>query len=315
MHTGTLKKLALALTFWLTLHASYLKAQILGPLGTTPYTFEVDSNGLLSATGSYGTGTLSLSGAGTRMFWYPSKAAFRAGYLDSGTLLTPNTPNYWNDSNIGAYSIAFGKDTEASGEGSIAMGEYSTATGLDSVAIGQARATDYNAIAIGSSDALGYGATALGWSSANAEYSFAGNQSTANGIASTAIGYGNTTSGYGSNAFGIFTSASGYYSTASGFYVNATSYSSFVTGFYNLGTNSSGAAASATTWIPTDPLFEVGNGGLSSSGLGNPALTTRSDAFVVYKNGNAQVQGTLRCSPGGDLSMGNFTAGTAPSGG
>ena len=39
------------------------------------------------------------------MFWYPGKAAFRAGYV-SGT--------DWNDSSIGKYSAAFGENTTAS---------------------------------------------------------------------------------------------------------------------------------------------------------------------------------------------------------
>src|SRR5271155_1964111 len=98
MHTRTLKKLALALTFWLAVHLPSLQAQILGPYGTSPITFEVDSNGLLSATGTFGTGSLSLSGAGTRMFWFPGLGAFRAGGVDGG---------YWDASSIGEYSVAF----------------------------------------------------------------------------------------------------------------------------------------------------------------------------------------------------------------
>ena len=71
------------MTFWLALHTASLRAtDLLGPYGTSPITFDIDANGLLSATGTYGTGTLSLSGAGTRMFWYPGKAAFRAGEIE-----------------------------------------------------------------------------------------------------------------------------------------------------------------------------------------------------------------------------------------
>ena len=49
MHTKTLKKLFLALIFWTALHLK-LHAQTLplGPYGTSPITFGVDSNGLLS---------------------------------------------------------------------------------------------------------------------------------------------------------------------------------------------------------------------------------------------------------------------------
>jgi hypothetical protein len=46
----------------------------------------VASGGLLAITGTYGAGdtlSASLTGEGTRMFFYPKKAAFRAGYVDS----------------------------------------------------------------------------------------------------------------------------------------------------------------------------------------------------------------------------------------
>ncbi|MDP6909881.1 MAG: hypothetical protein QF371_10265, partial [Flavobacteriales bacterium] len=46
-------------------------------------------------------------GAGTRMFFNPNKAAFRAGYVN-GT--------QWDDANIGNYSTAMGYVTEASGD-------------------------------------------------------------------------------------------------------------------------------------------------------------------------------------------------------
>src|ERR1700734_4564106 len=104
MHNGALKKWALALTFWLALHTSSLRAQLLGPYSNSTGSFEVDANGLLSATGTFGTGSLSLSGAGIRMFWYPGKAAFRAGYVNGAQ---------WNDSSIGKGSVAFGLSTTA----------------------------------------------------------------------------------------------------------------------------------------------------------------------------------------------------------
>ena len=56
-------------------------------------------------------------GAGTRMFFNPNKAAFRAGYVD-GT--------QWDNANIGDYSTAMGYNTKASGVLSTAMGDYTT---------------------------------------------------------------------------------------------------------------------------------------------------------------------------------------------
>ena len=46
-------------------------------------------------------------------------------------------------------------------------------------------------------------------------------------------------------------------------------------------------------WVASDPLFEVGNG----------TYQARSDALVVYKNGNAAFQGVVTVAPGGDIPM------------
>lgn len=96
------------------------------------------------------------SGAGTRMMWYPDKAAFRAGRV-SGT--------DWDIANIGNHSFAMGLNAMASGESSTALGEMSRATGdysfafgdessasgSYSTAIGQfAKAESMNCVAVGS---------------------------------------------------------------------------------------------------------------------------------------------------------------------
>ena len=147
MHNGILK-IALALTFWLALHTSSLKAQLLGPYGSSPTTFEVDANGLLSSTGTYGTGSLSISGAGTRMLWYPGKGAFRAGAVD-GT--------QWNDGNIGEYSVGLGYDAAAYGPYNIAIGYETSSSATASTAIGYwATATQNEAMALGSGTATNY---------------------------------------------------------------------------------------------------------------------------------------------------------------
>jgi len=290
MHTGTLKKMALALTFWLALHTSSLKAQILplGPYGTSPTTFEVDANGLLSATGTYGgTDSLSLSGAGARMFWDPYKAAFRAGYVN-GT--------QWNDSNIGNYSVAFGYNTIASGYYSRAFGENTTASGNCSTAFGE------NTTASGSyATAFGYSSTASGTNSTASGY-----DTLASGLRSVAFGGGTDALGQSSFAFGAATRASGNFSAAAGINTTATAYDSFVAGYLNLGTNSSGGTASATTWVATDPLFEIGNGTQLQV---SPYTLIEADALVVYKNGNATVQGNVTApsfittSASGDIPM------------
>ena len=92
------------------------------------------ADGLL-VTGTYGSGAATeISGGGTRMFFNPAKAAFRAGNISSVQ---------WNDSYIGDYSTAVGKSTIASSDASFASGMSSGATGYVSTAMG------YNSVATG----------------------------------------------------------------------------------------------------------------------------------------------------------------------
>lgn len=74
-----------------------------------------------------GTG-VPAEGAGTRMMWYPTKAAFRAGGI-SGT--------QWDAANIGSYSVAIGQDVRASGDNGVAFGLRSTAAGSSTFAVGE----------------------------------------------------------------------------------------------------------------------------------------------------------------------------------
>ena len=122
------------------------------------------NDGMIMALG-YGTvgtsgSSLSVSGAGTRMMWYPKKAAFRAGAV-SGT--------QWDDTSIGTYSVAAGLSPIASGSNSVALGNGATASAANAFALGQsATATSAASYAIGSSaTAQGTSAVAIG-SSANA---------------------------------------------------------------------------------------------------------------------------------------------------
>ena len=105
---------------------------------------------------NYGTKTtITTIGSGTRMFFNPHKAAFRAGYAEG---------NMWDDAHIDAYSMAIGNKVEASGGGSIAwgfgntssgsfataMGYYTTASGENAVTMGdQTTAPSFDEIAIG----------------------------------------------------------------------------------------------------------------------------------------------------------------------
>ena len=94
--------------------------------------FRVNINGGALFGGAYDGGVSSggvpAEGAGTRMMWYPEKAAFRAGYIN-GT--------QWDDANIGYFSLAIGQDVRASGDNGVAFGVRSTAAGSSTFAAGE----------------------------------------------------------------------------------------------------------------------------------------------------------------------------------
>lgn len=92
-----------------------------------------------------------ITNTGTRMMWYPDKAAFRAGFVIS---------NLWDADSIGYYSSAFGESTTASGYASNAMGSSTTASGYYSIAMGA-----FNIASNTASNAMGFNTSASGRSS------------------------------------------------------------------------------------------------------------------------------------------------------
>lgn len=99
-----------------------------------------------------------VQGAGTRMMWYPQKAAFRVGRVNA----TQST--FWDKDNIGLYSFASGFGTKANGDLSTAMGYNTTASGNTSIATGNTTtASGILSTAMGeSTTASGDGSTAMG---------------------------------------------------------------------------------------------------------------------------------------------------------
>ncbi len=156
----------------------------------------------LVAEGTFGSGTLAATGAGTRMLWYPKKAAFRVGGVSS---------TQWDDANIGNYSFASGYNNIGSGAYSTVLGSSSRASGMYSIAACE------NSIATGiSSIAMGSGCIATG------PYSVAlGRGSLASDSSAIAMGYHPNASGKYSLAFGNYTDASGAYSIVFGYHADA----------------------------------------------------------------------------------------------
>lgn len=160
-------------------------------------------------TGDFGQGVIPIQGAGTRMMWYPKKAAFRVGHV-AGT--------NWDDINIGDYSFAAGYNCRASGDYSIAFGNASTATAEGAFAAGN------TSISSGLySIAMGHNPTATG------DYSIAlGRGAIAQNYSSIAIGYHPTSSGDYAVSLGNFCTAAGQNSVAIGFHAEALNNGSFI---------------------------------------------------------------------------------------
>jgi hypothetical protein len=193
---------------------------------------------------------------GNAMLFNGSNGSFSAGLF---ALASGNT------------SIAMGKFTTASGDGSTAMGNGTIASGVISTAMGF------------SSAANGVSATAIGDNTiANGQSSIAlGTFTIANGNFSTAMGSDSKAMGFYSTAMGNNTTATGYNSTAMGNTTIARAYSSLAIGSFN----DSITTSNPTGWVNTDPLLYIGN-----SNNGAP----RSNAMVVYKNANVDINGFTR---------------------
>jgi len=217
----------------------------------------------------------------SRMFFDKSKAAFRAGTVSLAQ---------WDDANVGAYSVAIGRDTTASGISSTALGYYTTASGNYSTAFG-----------IGTTASQPY-ATAFGSSTtASGEYALVmGRGTTASGESSTAFGFDSTALGDYSTAMGYDTVASGTISTAIGQDSVAAGWYSF-TGGRNMQPNSGSAtfvwgnAGSSQVFSPADNrflIFPQGNAGMVGIGTVTPSTTLHVDSNAVNTTAMLTLQNT-----------------------
>lgn len=202
-------------------------------------------------------GEPAVSGGGIRMMWYPAKAAFRVGRVNS---------DQWDKDNVGPSSFGSGNSTIASGLTSTAMGEASVASGSFSTAMGSLNVASGNV-----STAMGRFTTASGSNSSSM-----GISTTASGNTSLATGSLTIASGAVSTAMGNITTASGQFSFAIGNNVTAKAFGALALGQFN----DSIASSSPTTWIATDPVFIIGNGTNN---------TSRSNAITILKNGKTGI--------------------------
>jgi hypothetical protein len=246
------------------------------------------TNGFL-ARGSFGAGTIPVSGAGTRMMFYPRKAAFRAGRVFG---------NQWDDANIGEDSTATGVNTRASGFYSVAMGNATTASGTASIALGESTSATANyATAIGSGNtASGVGSFVVGQSS------------TASNPGAVSMGFNTTASGIHSTAIGHFTTASGSYSTALGLYASTNNFNgSFVYG----DSSTAGSAALVSATAPNQFVARATGGfrfrtaaNLSSGcdiSSGSLSCTGSVSSAGATLTGNVSISGNLTVGGGSTI--------------
>jgi hypothetical protein len=201
------------LLFLLLLSSLYLMAQNTGIGTTTPHSsalLHVDLGGS-TTRGFLVTGTFNAAstvpdlGVGSRLMFYPGKAAFRSGYV-GGTL--------WDNASVGSYSTAMGLNSIASGYVSVSIGATNSASSDYAVALGRSNnATGAHSIAMGfASDATAPHSIAIGDNaSATSDYAVAlGASTTASGTYGMAIGKNTTASGFASTAMGNWVSTSGF---------------------------------------------------------------------------------------------------------
>lgn len=241
------------------------------------------ADGGLVAGGVFATGGIPATGGGTRLMWYPAKAAFREGYIDS---------NQWDDTNIGGFSLATGYNSIASGIAATAMGERVTASGNNSTAMGTGTtASASSATAMGrATQASADSSTALGLSTvaSGASSTAMGRGSVAGGTSSIAMGDGASATGDFAIALGNNATADNKYSVAVGRNVSTGGYvGSFIYGDASSarGTTSNSAhnqfmvLASGGVTLATSPA------GLSGTGA---VLAPGSSSWAVLSDRNAK---------------------------
>ncbi|MEE4198404.1 MAG: tail fiber domain-containing protein, partial [Bacteroidales bacterium] len=237
-------------------------------LGLGSFSFGEDAKALNNE--SYAIGREAMA-SGYRSF------AFGSAGVDTLGVETENTRAF------GDYSIALGQGSLADAKGAVSLGTgvqaiglYAFANGYNTIAQGSfssafgigTYASGYHASAFGmSTHATGTGAVSFGFlSDATSDYTFAlGKDALASKPFATAIG--------------DHTEATADYATGIGQELIVNKRNEFVIGRYN-----STVTAANNNWTPTDPLFIIGNGESSLN---------RSNAMVVYKNGNTQISGNL----------------------
>jgi hypothetical protein len=181
-------------------------------------------------------------GAGTRLMWVPSQAAFRVGEAYG---------NDWNSGFVGSHSVAMGSGVWAQGDFSFTVGLENNVEGESSGAIGSLNFTHSNAVggfAAGSqNNVLAPFAMALG-----------GHNDAADG-GSIALGLMCESGGIASIAGGFQAVSSGDYSVALGYQAHADYDHAFALGQGALASYENGVAIGKFAWSDAEDCFALGD--------------------------------------------------------
>ncbi|MEM1122998.1 MAG: tail fiber domain-containing protein [Bacteroidota bacterium] len=193
-------------------------------------------------------------------------------------------------------STAFGLSNLASDFRGMAFGSINKATGERSSAFGNLNeATEFGGSAFGSAnEATEILSSAFGYTNDATENSSSafGCLNNASGVGSSAFGIANRATEFESSAFGCFNQAIGESSSTFGYFNNAKGERSsafgtdLISNLYAMtvvGVHNDTIQGSKSKWIPTEPVFMVGNGS-------NPSA--KSTALTILKDGKTGV-GTM----------------------
>ena len=197
----------------------------------------------------------------------------------------------------GQYATALGYNVQANGAKAISIGSYYDYTYFRLVWNPAMRKFEITPVYVTKNNiANGDYSIALGNGNTVNNGGFAmGSNNTASKMGSVALGHTNSADSAYAFAAGSNNYARGYNAFALGESVIAEAANSFVIGYNNI----INASYDRDEWIDTDPLFVIGNGGSGA----------RSDAMVVLKNGNTNINGILTAN-GFDAATINPTSNT-----
>lgn len=256
---------------------------------------KVTGDGGVVFEGTFGTGTIPATGAGTRMMWYSKKAAFRIGTVNG---------SQWDDANIGVNSIAIGSYSGAVATEASAFGYGSAALGAGSTALGGGLAIGEKSLALGGYEidyfrpvSEGQYSCSIGaFSLSEGDLSFAVVGGHTVGVTTLAALFG-VASGEASVSIGSGCLSAGNYSWSLGYNSTAASAYGFVIGRNNTD------SGSLTAWVDSDPLFVIGNG---TGNVSDPVNVRNRNAFLVRKNGDVEMSAKVKMPRQGDILMGEF---------